>query len=149
VGRHGQSQGKALAPHPGTVLDVCWTKVRSCNLFLIFSLRAVAPNITRGTVSHELPVFRAWLRSKFSIRRFTQPGAVPVFSSRSFVGYCLFPIIVLFFSPFTPHHMSFVISCIHCLNESSAIDCIPAGRSRITRRVSGLLGWDQACLGGN
>ncbi|KAF9648783.1 WD40 repeat-like protein [Thelephora ganbajun] len=26
VGPQGQSQGKALAPHPGTVLDLCWTK---------------------------------------------------------------------------------------------------------------------------
>lgn len=74
----------------------------------------------------------------------------PFFSSRSLVGYCLFPIIVPFFcSPFTPHHMSSVISCTRCLNEYSAIDYVPAGRSRITRRVSGSLGWDQAHLGGN
>lgn len=26
IGLQGQSQGRALAPHPGTVLDLCWTK---------------------------------------------------------------------------------------------------------------------------
>lgn len=32
VGLQGQSQGKALAPHPGTVLDLCWNKVRTASV---------------------------------------------------------------------------------------------------------------------
>ena len=35
VGPQGQSQGKALASHPGTVLDLCWNKVGNF-IFLIF-----------------------------------------------------------------------------------------------------------------
>ena len=36
MGSQDQSQGKALASHPGTVLDLCWTKVRYLHPFFVF-----------------------------------------------------------------------------------------------------------------
>lgn len=118
VGPQGQSQGRALAPHPGTVLDLCWTKVR-IHVRFVFPLRLfVASSISPeerpafGCVRVPVDAQRCW-KGEFSIRESTE---LFFFSSRSrpFIGYrsILITIPLWFLRPFTftsPSYISPVV----------------------------------------